>query len=670
MSESKELNLSPSVKSAKGGFPADEPISAVAFAKAILKLHHIDYAGGKASALVLDEAIAARNKQPVETWLQDIRTLFDASFAPELHGRLVIIGLSLLEPNLRQQLQHDGFLTALEQEIKEPPLDKILTPKGRELYEPPDSVPNQPDDPLQKIGEDQLGRAAFARYLAKRIFAVPRENEGAYSIHLYGPWGAGKSTLLNFLRAELQLELEKNEKKQGEGTKGQEKEDQVKDQPEQKDEKEGKWLVVEFNAWRHQHIRPPWWTLMDSIFRRTKGELCAWQRFLEYWWRFNTGRVHYLIGLTVLAWVLVMGVFLFKPDTASLSRTMAFWAMIAESVGSILAVIITIWTAVQAVSRSLLLGSARAAQSYVELTQDPMNEMKKRFNGLIDHLKPHRVAIFVDDLDRCQSDYVVELLEGIQTLFREAPVVFVVAADRRWLNACYEEVYVKLKPLVGEPGKSLGALFLEKAFQFSASVPGIPDELKKEYWQNLIQVKAGEAGKNLQAARQKAKEMMAEAKSEGDVLDVVNRSRGLSFFEQRAIREKAVERLAAPEFLERNEHVLKPFVPLLEPNPRAMKRLVNAYSVNRALTTLAHLDIERDQLALWTIVTMRWPKLADYLEKQPEMVEKIGQPGISGVPDEIKALFNDEDVANVVRGKPVEASLDRSIVERCAMLQA
>lgn len=60
-----------------------------------------------------------------------------------------------------------------------------------------------------------------------------------------------------------------------------------------------------------------------------------------------------------------------------------------------------------------------------------------------------------------------------------------------------------------------------------------------------------------------------------------------------------------------------------------MKRLVDAYSVNRTLATLAHIDIERDQLALWTILSPRWPQLAEYLEERPEMVEKIGQQDVT-----------------------------------------
>src|SRR5262249_26193317 len=179
-----------------------------------------------------------------------------------------------------------GAFTALVKELREP-LTEILTERGRGLLEAPakrkqspdllDSVPTWPDDPLLTPEEDLLGRRAFARFLARRIAAIPAES-GAYSIHVYGPWGAGKSTLLNFVRKELEAQNE-------DGT---------------------KWLVVEFNAWRQQQIQPPWWSLMERIFRTTRIRLNPWERFQEYWWRFNTGRLQYVIGVIVLAWLLAL----------------------------------------------------------------------------------------------------------------------------------------------------------------------------------------------------------------------------------------------------------------------------------------------------------------------------------------------------------------------------
>jgi integrase len=43
---------------------------------------------------------------------------------------------------------------------------------------------------------------------------------------------------------------------------------------------------------------------------------------------------------------------------------------------------------------------------------------------------------------------------------------------------------------------------------------------------------------------------------------------------------------------------LKPYAPLLEPNPRAMKLLVNGYSANRALALLSEVEIDLHQFSV------------------------------------------------------------------------
>jgi hypothetical protein len=616
------------------------PIAASAIIENIFKLHP-EYAQGKLNAMNLQETAL---KQVANDWVDSIMTLFNPSRIKEiskiegpaiLHGRLAAIGLCLLDPQLRTQLDQGGVFDILVGELNEP-IREILTERGLNLYEPPESVPNQPDDPLKSVKDDQLGRGAFAKYLAKRILTVPSYSE-AYSIHVYGPWGSGKSTMLNFLKTEL--------------------------------ESGNEWIVADFNAWRHQHIKPPWWALMETVFQQTKHELTRRERFLEFWWRFNTGRIQYLIAVILIAWVFVLilppllkGI---KPE----SNWLSYWATTADNLSKIFAVVLTIWGIIRASSQSLLMGSSKAAQSYMELTHDSMNEIKKRFKMLIERLKPKRVAVFIDDLDRCQSKYVVQLLEGVQTLFKEAQVVFVVAADRNWLNACYEENYDKLKPFVCQPGKDIGVLFLEKMFQFSTSVPGIPAVLKEKYWESLIQAKSPDEQKEAIEAKRAAAELMDKAASEGSIIHLVNTSKGKSFAEQRAMREEAVIRLAAPKVVERTEHALKAFVGLLEPNPRAMKRLVNTYSVNRALAFLSHIDIDRDRLALWSILSLRWPLLSDYLEKNPEKVQAIVQQNLLSVPKNLEDLVKDNDVLNTVKGGPKNKPLDSDIIRQCALLR-
>jgi predicted KAP-like P-loop ATPase len=53
------------------------------------------------------------------------------------------------------------------------------------------------DAPLSDPGQDRLGRAPFARALARSILGMPTAQGFVFAI--YAPWGAGKSTTLNFV---------------------------------------------------------------------------------------------------------------------------------------------------------------------------------------------------------------------------------------------------------------------------------------------------------------------------------------------------------------------------------------------------------------------------------------------------------------------------------------
>jgi hypothetical protein len=67
---------------------------------------------------------------------------------------------------------------------------------------------------------------------------------------------------------------------------------------------------------------------------------------------------------------------------------------------------------------------------------------------------------------------------------------------------------------------------------------------------------------------------------------------------------------------------------------------------------------------------MRWPQLGEYLEEYPEKVDLIGTQNISGIPEELKALFNEKSVAKVVKNGPTGVSLDADIIRQCALLRA
>ena len=156
------------------------------------------------------------------------------------------------------------------------------------------------------------------------------------------------------------------------------------------------------------------------------------------------------------------------------------------------------------------------------------------------------VAVFIDDLDRCDAKFVVELLQNIQTLFRSAPVLYVVAADRAWICTSYEQVYEDFTDNIGLPGKSMGHLFLEKVFQLSVEVPDLSDAIHNAHWEGLIRgadkadarTGSGErADKTSPITPEKQKEIAAEFASLTRERDVISTAKKYS--QDPALREFA-----------------------------------------------------------------------------------------------------------------------------------
>jgi hypothetical protein len=352
----------------------------------------------------------------------------------------------------------------------------------------------------------------------------------------------------------------------------------------------------------------------------------------------------------ILAAVLLMTVTPDLSETGSngLAKTVELGLKILTATFAAGAVVVTC-------SRSLVFGSARAAQTYMDLRSDPLRPIVGLFQKLVKAIR-RPVVVFVDDLDRCESPYVIELLEGIQTLFRAAPVTYVVAADRKWICASFEQAYEAFANTIGEPGRPLGYLFLDKLFQVSASIPRLSPEIQRRYWQGLLHTAASTDPQALDETHKRAE---AEAlKQVGNVhtqeaLEARIAEVRHDPVQEQAMRAAAAKQITTGEAQRETEHRLQRFADLLEPNPRAMKRLVNAYGLHQATHFLEGRRVSPDALARWTIVELRWPLLADFLAARPQSVVDLanGQaPADRRIPHSVETLFSDEAVKTVLIG--------------------
>jgi hypothetical protein len=627
-------------------------VTAAAFVSELLKLHP-EYGERRGAGIELDRERGER--ATAQSWLEKVRGLLDATAVIELHGRLFIVGLARVDSSLHEQLERGGFLAAVEREIREP-LARLFTDQPPQ---PEETVPTHTDNPATV---DELNREGYARILARRIRDM-RMNETAvaksvgeeelpfgrsFLVHVHGPWGIGKTSLLNFLRDELH-----------------------KPDPEP-------WVVVTFNAWQHQRLAPPWWWLMSSLYHRAFREL--WRisprralrfRGREWFWRLRGG----WLGLAMIivgaaTFVLIWRAGFFESLGEGRAFSLDTIKGLILSIAVVLTPLLTIWGVVKSAARWLLTTSARGARVYIENARDPMQTTKDHFAQLVEWLEGP-LAIIIDDLDRCKPPFVVELLEGIQTLFRDVPVAYIVAADREWLAASYSAEYNSFDGAFDEPGRPLGYLFLEKTFQMTLPVPAMNAETRDTYWRQLIRPRPPDDRAGLDKARAAAAKIFQALRTEEEVRRELARNPGDTPAEQRARLEAAAIQLATPKLEQAAEHVLQPFRPLLETNPRAMKRLVNAYGLARGVELLSRHTLGGDKLAqhrtaLWTVLSLRWPRLAEYLATHPNAAASVGTAP-QGVPTDLAKLFTDPEVEAVILGQAegVSAKLDPDSIRLC-----
>jgi hypothetical protein len=146
----------------------------------------------------------------------------------------------------------------------------------------------------------------------------------------------------------------------------------------------------------------------------------------------------------------------------------------------------------------------------------------------------------------------------------------------------------------------------------------------------------------------------AAATSEAEIAQLLSQSADDERRQQRL--QLAVERMAHATFARQDELFLERFAELLEPNPRAMKRVLNAYAIQRDLALLRNLDVLGDRtlrtkLALWTILALRWPMLGEYLVS-------ASRGRRAEASDEVTALLRDRNVRAVIEGSAYGVTLD------------
>ncbi len=449
----------------------------------------------------------------------------------------------------------------------------------------------------QVVKEDKLGRKpiakAFARLIKEDIFT--KELSHSFMVHLQGEWGSGKSSFMNFIEEEL---------------------NQGKTQ----------WIVINYNAWQNQHIEPPWWTLIDQVYRQSKQSLKRGDRFI-FWIRERWRRAIWYKGwqkamslfLTLLLVLLLIRFaqpILTFATSGDLSHndTGITLEVITKLIISLASMVGIIFSFSQFISAPLFVNTSRQAESFVKRATDPMTRIKDHFGRLVNNIvskEKRELLIFIDDIDRCNREFIVELLEGIQTLFKEKRVLYIVAGDKQWITKSFANTYQEFSVEKEGGNDRLGELFLEKAFQLSFRMPEVSESAKWEFWNHII-------GEKKEEQKQSFQELNAEKQQEvRQVISTSTEDIASSEFMNRMeqdfnLRSDDVSDLVIEEKISDQEelkHLLNDFHSYINTNPRAIIRLANNYSMIRSTLIAERKDISTRHVFRWLVIEDLIPKV-------------------------------------------------------------
>ncbi|MGB8818186.1 MAG: P-loop NTPase fold protein [Rhizobiaceae bacterium] len=552
---------------------------------------------------------------------------------------------------------------------------------------------------------DYLDRAKVAYALAGRLNEVWDQMNGArgtpsstpggmrasqaspgFVVHIDAPWGGGKSTFAEYVAKILNPYAIEGKLP-----------DWLKALP-LGDEKSWRksfrrpWHVVRFNAWQHQHISPPWWVFYESIRhacvtqntgetnRRAAEEFplpdvhfafatepVRWFRRAAFWlteraWRlFSPGFIaNVSVALGTIALLLVLsysGLIRLEPGAVTAGNGASQTPLISSVILLLLGGGAAVWKFVSAFANSLILGTADAAKNYSLGAGDPLKRMRAHFAALMESIH-NPVLVIVDDLDRCDPAFVVELVRGMQTILVSPRVVYLLLGDRDWIEQSFTEVHKAMKGIEVGPEHRFGGRFVEKAIQFSMVLPDIAEGNRKDYVRQLLLPAAALTAAETVPAEPPMLDMLSRPDTSdvetlalrAEIESVLNTDSYLAREEKAAEISKKITgvdavKKATPAELqlqqematklfyiavsdksaaEGTSHMLEGLVPALPANPRQIKRIINTLSLLQQITRLKYPDKgpksnDWQFLARWVVLMVEWPVSWFTLTRYPRL---------------------------------------------------
>lgn len=379
-------------------------------------------------------------------------------------------------------------------------------------------------------------------YLAAEVAeVVTTEHLLPVTVGIYGDWGGGKSTLIRMVR------------------------DALDGCP--------KTMTLQFNGWLFEGYEDAKTALMGSILDAIEERLKADETLL--------GRGHDLLTKLIrrVNWMHLVGLAgrYAAPIAAGVPHLAV--ANLAQDVPRLLQSAETDKGPISVEDAKNLITEAPDGEANLRRN---LRDFRRDFATLLEQSEIETLVVFIDDLDRCLPDTIIDTLEAIKLFLFVPGTAFVIGADERLVQYAVRQRFPELPGTEAEVGRD----YLEKLVQVPIRVPPLGSADFESYMNLLFAERRlpPEVYKDIcQAVTDFRPDNVA------DLAFDVSRARAL------------LPDGVVPDKLQEDLDLVAQVVPVLAPglggNPRRAKRFLNALLLRLSLARRRGLELERRILA-------------------------------------------------------------------------
>ena len=264
------------------------------------------------------------------------------------------------------------------------------------------------------------------------------------TIGLYGDWGSGKSSLMKLVQKKIEEKYPKDEKKK----------DTVKT------------LCIEFNGWLFEGYEDTKTSLCGAILDALADE----KRFSKEVTDYAKELIKKIDINKILGKGVKYGLDLFLSGGIGILTDL--------SLSSLLSTIKSNAGEVQAKDIEEILSMLKKNDK----TRTEIKNFRNEFKDLLNKSKVENVVVFIDELDRCLPDTVLEVFEAMRLFLFVEGMSFVIGADERLIQYSIKSKYKEV------PGNNLdiGKEYLEKVIQYPLYIPQLTRAEVNQYLACLL----------------------------------------------------------------------------------------------------------------------------------------------------------------------------------------